>query len=61
MLGRTLDTSVNNPHPAVAERRRKFNEHLDWCTDCQPVLCNVADAMWRNICLSALRNHPAGA
>jgi hypothetical protein len=60
VFDRKLDTSTRNPHPAVSERRAKFDVHLDRCRDCQPELCSVAQAMWRSLCLSALRNHPGG-
>lgn len=59
--GRRLDVRADSPYRPVAERRRLFNVHVDTCTGCQPQLCSIAQAMWRNVCLSALRASDGGA
>lgn len=53
--GRRLDVRPNSPHQGVAVRRQQFDQHLTECADCQPALCSVAQAMWRGVCLAALR------
>jgi hypothetical protein len=59
--GRRLDVRAIAPHRGVSERRKQFDKHIDDCTDCQPVLCSTAQAMWRGLCLAALRATPGGA
>lgn len=53
--GRRLDVRPNSPHPGVAHRRQQFDQHVTECEDCYPSLCSTANAMWRNLCLAALR------
>jgi len=52
---RRLDVRAASPYPAVAHRRQQFDRHVTECEDCQPELCGTANAMWRALCLSALR------
>lgn len=54
MIGPKLDTTGADS-PEVANKRNVFDRHLDRCTDCQPALCWVAQGLWREVCLSALR------
>lgn len=54
MEGRKLDTTGAG-HPEVANRRNQFDRHIDECADCQPVMCHVAQGLWRSVCLAALR------
>lgn len=59
--GRRLDVRAISPHQGIATRRKQFDQHVDDCADCQPMLCSTAQAMWRNLCLAALRAVPGGA
>lgn len=55
MKDRKLDTSTG-AGGAVAVARTKFDDHLNACADCQPHLCHVAERLWRDTCLAALRS-----
>lgn len=54
MDGRKLDTRGTD-NPEVAHRRNLFDAHIDQCTECQPNICRVAETLWRDVCLTALR------
>lgn len=54
MEGRKLDTQGSGS-PEVANRRNLFDRHIDECAACQPALCPRAQALWRDVCLTALR------
>lgn len=55
MDGRRPDVSTESVNPLVRHRRGAFDQHLDECQICQPALCPVADRLWRNVCIAALR------
>lgn len=50
-----LNVSTTSPYPPVAHRRKLFDQHVDTCHNCQPSLCDVAQSLWRGLCMSALR------
>lgn len=56
---RKLDTSLS-ANNAVALKRLKFDQHINTCATCQPSLCHVAEALWREVCLTALRTQKGG-
>ena len=47
----------------VAVRRSRFDQHLNDCSQCQTgaSLCATAEALWRGVCITALRAHQADA
>lgn len=55
MFDRKLDTSTGSPHPEVVEARQAFDTHLGTCTLCQPEICTMAQIMWRQVCMTAVR------
>ena len=54
MRDRKLDTSTG-AGGTVAGARVRFDRHIDTCAVCEQVLCNLAQALWRKVCLTALR------
>lgn len=57
-----LDVSTGAGGP-VAVRRSRFDQHLNDCPQCQTgsALCATAEALWRGVCLAALRARQADA
>jgi hypothetical protein len=37
-------------------KRARFDSHVDRCKDCQPVLCPMAQQLWRAVCVQAMRS-----
>ena len=58
MLDRKLNVRAD-AGGAVGAARVAFDTHVDGCQDCQPHLCHVAETLWRNTCLAALRGEHA--
>lgn len=54
MNNRKLDVSTG-AGGAVTVARVAFDTHLGDCAGCQPNLCFRAEALWRDVCLTALR------
>lgn len=59
MKDRKLNTSPDAPGD-TGRQRREFDSHLTTCADCQPMLCHRAEALWRSVCLTALRAQANG-
>lgn len=55
-----IDTSSSSTDRATATARLNFDKHMDTCNRCRPQLCEAAEALWRTVCLTALRAHVKG-
>lgn len=53
-MDRKLDTSTG-AGGATAVARTRFDAHLNDCAACQPHLCGEAEQLWRQVCLTALK------
>lgn len=40
----------------VMIKRTRFDSHISDCPDCLHKLCQVAEQMWRAVCIAALRS-----
>ncbi|QBZ73536.1 hypothetical protein SEA_MISCHIEF19_51 [Streptomyces phage Mischief19] len=60
MMPRKLNVSTGAGGKVMVARNR-FDAHIDACADCQPHMCHTAEALWRTVCLTALRAQHAAA
>ena len=59
-MDRKLDTSTG-AGGATAVARVRFDSHLNDCRACQPHLCADAEQLWRQVCLTALKQRHEAA
>lgn len=59
-MDRKLDTSTG-AGGSTAVARTRFDSHLNDCRACQPHLCATAEALWRHVCLTALKQRHENA
>lgn len=53
-MDRKLDTSTG-AGGATAVARTRFDDHLNHCRACQPHMCSLAQQLWRQVCLAAIK------